>query len=89
MKPSIRFALIAEIIFMEDNNNRNQDQHQTGDAHQKSQSADTAGQTQNTSDQKQPYQNPQDGKQWSNYRTREMSNENEGSGEGNASASDE
>lgn len=89
MMPSIRFAWIPEIIFMAENHNRNQEQHQTGDAHQNHQGSDKAAQTQSASDQKQQDQNPQAGNQWSNYRTREMSNENEGSSGSSGGASDE
>ena len=59
-------------------NNRNQEQNQssnTGSSNQSDQNSGQSGQTQNTSGQDEQFQNPQRGSEWSNYRTREMSDE--------------
>lgn len=59
-------------------NNRNQEKNQTpdtGSSNQSNQNPGQAGQTQNTSGQQQPFENAQRGSQWSNYQTREMSDE--------------
>lgn len=59
-------------------NNRNQGQNQssnTGNSNQSNQNSGQTGQTQNTSGQDEQFQNPQHGTEWSNYRTREMSDE--------------
>lgn len=74
---------------MAENNNRNQNQQSSGASYQPNQTDEKNKQTQNTSDERQQNQNPQDGNQWSNYRTREMSGENQESEEGNTAASDE
>jgi len=60
-------------------NNRNQEQSSTGSTTQQNQGVGQ-GQTQTTSGQEGQDQNPQDGSQWNNYQTREMSDQ--GSGEG-------
>jgi hypothetical protein len=55
-------------------NNRNQGQT-SGSSTQQNQDMSQDNQKQNTSNRKEQDQNPQGGSQWSNYRTREMSDE--------------
>lgn len=65
-------------------NNRNQNQS-SGNQNRDNQNPNQNNQTQNTSDQIGKGANPQDGDQWNNYRSRELSDQ--GSGTGNASRS--
>ncbi len=62
-------------------NNRNQGQS-SDSQNLRDQNSNQNNQSQNTSDQIGKGANPQDGDQWSNYRTRELSDQ--GSGAGNA-----
>lgn len=63
-------------------NNRNQKQN-SGDQNLENQNSNQSNQQQNTSDQIGKGANPQDGDQWNNYRSRELSDQ--GSGAGNSS----
>jgi len=59
-------------------NDRNQQQNQTSNtssSNQPGQNSTQPGQTQNTSGENESFQNPQRGTEWSNYRSREMSDE--------------
>lgn len=61
-------------------NNRNQ-QQAPGDAQQQDREGKGNNQGQNASSHPERDQNPQDGKQWSNYQTRELGDPDEGQGQ--------
>ena len=69
---------------MADNKNQNLDQ-QNSDQDQRLNQNDQRGNVSNTQDNEE--QNPQEGKKWANYQTRELASDddNEGSGDGKAS----
>ena len=70
----------------ENNRNQSQDQPLTGNREQGQQQQQ--GQPQPISTEKRTEENPQEGKEWSNYRTREMADKNEEGGADNISSKD-